>query len=195
MTNEKIEQAILELEDLDKQGESYSDTSGRFGWRNPIREDTGGLLRSLVIASGARRVLEIGTGHGLSTLYLVTGLPEGVGATVETVEFDPAVASSTQARMDATGSPVRVHQGDALAVIGRLEGTFDLVFLDAQKNQYLDYLQALIRQGSIGPGTVVLADNVIDRKEECLPFLSWFERQSVPHHIIPTSCGLLVARL
>ena len=195
MTNEIIEQTIRELETLDKQGDSYSDTSGRFGWRNPIREDTGGLLRSLVIAAGARRILEVGAGHGLSTLYLVSGLPEGVGAQVETIEFDPAVARSTQARMDAVGAPVQVHQGDALAVIGQLQGEYDLIFLDAQKNQYLDYLQALLEAGRIGPGTVVLADNVIDRREECLPFLSWFAQQSVRHYTIPTTCGLLVARL
>ncbi len=195
MTNEIIEQTIRELETLDKQGDSYSDTSGRFGWRNPIREDTGDLLRSLVIAAGARRILEVGAGHGLSTLYLVSGLPEGVGAQVESIEFDPAVARTTQARMDAVGAPVRVHQGDALAVIGRLEGTYDLIFLDAQKNQYLDYLQALLEAGRIGPGTVVLADNVIDRREECQAFLDWFARQAVRHHTIPTTCGLLVARL
>lgn len=195
MTNESIEQTIRELETLDKQGDSYSDTSGRFGWRNPIREDTGDLLRSLVIAAGARRILEVGAGHGLSTLYLVSDLPEGVGAQVETIEFDPAVARTTQARMDAVGAPVRVHQGDALAVIGRLEGTYDLIFLDAQKNQYLDYLKALLEAGRIGPGTVVLADNVIDRREECQAFLDWFAQQSVRHHTIPTTCGLLVARL
>lgn len=74
MTTALIEAAIRELETYNKQGESYTDATGRYGWRNPIRADTGDLLRILTIAANPFRILEIGAGHGLSTLYLAGGL-------------------------------------------------------------------------------------------------------------------------
>jgi predicted O-methyltransferase YrrM len=80
-------------------------------------------------------------------------------------------------------------------VIDKLESRYDLVFFDAQKNQYKPQLDRLMARELIGPGTVLLADNVIDRAEECAAFLSWFKEHDIPHYIIETECGLLVAKL
>mgnify|MGYP002635725975 CR=1 FL=1 len=85
--------------------------------------------------------------------------------------------------------------GEAMDVIGRLNGTYELVFFDAQKSHYYQQLNLLIDKGLIGKGTVLLADNVIDRKEECNEFLNWFIENNITHSIIPTECGLLVATL
>ncbi|MFM8486084.1 MAG: hypothetical protein ACKOCH_07090, partial [Bacteroidota bacterium] len=100
MTTELIESAIRELETYNKQGESYTNATGRYGWRNPIRADTGDLLRVLTIAANPARVLEIGAGHGLSTLYLASGLASHENCSIDTIEFDPGVAESTQQRMN-----------------------------------------------------------------------------------------------
>ncbi len=193
MMTERVQREIDLLESYSKQGESYADGHGRFGWRNPIRSDTGGLLQALVVASNPSRMLEIGTAHGLSALYLISGARSGV--TLDTIEFDEAVAADTQQRMDACNMPVNVCCGEAMTVIDRLEGKYDLVFFDAQKNQYKPQLERLLRRGLIGSGTVLLADNVIDRAVECAEFLQWFKEQDVPHHTISTECGLLVAKL
>jgi predicted O-methyltransferase YrrM len=91
--------------------------------------------------------------------------------------------------------PVTVRCGEALTVIDGLAGRYDLVFFDAQKNQYQSQLERLLAKGLVGPGTVLLADNVIDRAEECADFLRWFIDREIPHHIIQTECGLLVAKL
>jgi len=190
---EKIRQQIARLESFSKRGESYSDGHGRYGWRNPIREDTGPLLTALTLAASPARVLEIGTAHGLSALYLVSGMP--VGSVLQTIEFDEAVAVDTQRRMDACGAPVQVRCGEALQVIGTLKGRFDLVFFDAQKDQYLPQLLALVAQGRVGPGTLLLADNVVDRQAECGPFLDWIAENGLQHQVIPTACGLLVAKM
>ena len=64
------------LEKFSKQEESYTNSSGSYGWRNPIRSDTGIILQSLVIAEDPVRILEIGTAHGLSALYLALGMNE-----------------------------------------------------------------------------------------------------------------------
>jgi len=190
---DRIRQEIAHLESFSKRGESYSDGKGRYGWRNPIREDTGSLLTALVVAASPARMLEIGTAHGLSALYLVSGMSEG--GVLHTIEFDEAVATDTQRRMDACGVPVKVLCGEALQVIAGLEGRYDLVFFDAQKDQYLQQLQALLAGGRVGPGTTLLADNVTDRKAECQPFLDWISANGLRHQILPTECGLLVATI
>ena len=196
MTTPLIAATIRELETYSKQGESYTDnTSGRYGWRNPIRSDTGDLLQTLTISADPRRILEIGTGHGLSTLYLASGLKDHDNDQVDTIEFDPEVAAATQERMNACKAPVRVLAGDALDVINSLSGHYDLVFFDAQKDKYLDHFLALLQRDLVGKGSVILADNVIDRQEECQPFLDWFKDNDINFYIIQTACGLLVARL
>jgi predicted O-methyltransferase YrrM len=190
-----LEAEIQTLESFSKQGESYSDGKNRFGWRNPIRQDTGNVLRVLAMSSKARRILEIGTGHGLSTLYLAAGLPSDRNWVFDTIELDAAVAASTQKRMDTLQLPVRVWQGDAGDVIPQLSGPYDLVFFDAQKSHYYDQLQSLLSTGAISAGTVILADNVVDRQTECQLFLDWFDKQGIHHYILQTECGLLVAGL
>ena len=66
---------------------------------------------------------------------------------------------------------------------------------DAQKDQYLPQLQALLACGLVGPGTTLLADNVTDRKSECQPFLDWIAANGLRHQVLPTECGLLVATI
>jgi predicted O-methyltransferase YrrM len=190
---ERIRQEIEHLESFNKRGESYSDGKGRYGWRNPIREDTGALLTGIVVAASPARILEIGTAHGLSALYLYSGM--SVGGVLHTIEFDEAVAADSQQRMDACKVAVSVLCGEALQVISGLEGRYDLVFFDAQKDQYLAQLQALLARGLAGPGTVLLADNVIDRRDECGPFLDWIAAKGMRHQVLPTECGLLVAKI
>ncbi|MBL6722009.1 MAG: class I SAM-dependent methyltransferase [Planctomycetes bacterium] len=193
MRTPTIQNTINTLEAFDKQGESYANAHGRFGWRNPIREDTGELLYGLVLAARPRRVLEVGTAHGLSGLYLASALP--AGSDLVTLELDPEVAAASQARFDACEVPVQVIPGDALEQIPRLAGPFDLVFLDAQKDQYLACILALLEHGLLAPGAMILADNVLDRAAECAPLLEWCRSQAVEHTVIGTACGLLVARL
>ncbi len=195
MKTEKIRNEIEMLESFSKQGESYTNDNGSFGWRNPIRQDTGPLLVDLTSKASPKRVLEIGTAHGLSTLYLVCGLKKELNPVIDTIEFDSQVAESTKNRMSQLEVPVKVHHGEAMEVIDQLSGSYDLVFFDAQKNHYFKQLKSLLSKGLIGKGSVILADNVIDRKTECQPFLDWFTENDIPHEIIPTECGLLFAKL
>ena len=193
MNSQSIEKEIELLETFNKKGESYANANGSFGWRNPIRQDTGRILQSLCMAHNPKRILEIGTAHGLSALYLYLGAGEQVG--MDTIEFDAPVAQDTQGRFDALGVAIKVLTGDANEVITTLSGVYDLVFFDAQKSHYAGQLQLLLEKNLIGKGTLLLADNVIDREEECKDFLNWFVRENIHHTIIPTECGLLVARL
>jgi predicted O-methyltransferase YrrM len=195
MNRAGIQQEIDLLETISKQGESYSDGKNRYGWRNPVRKDTGTLLKAFSLSVAPQHTLEIGTAHGLSALYLVDGFADFSHQTLDTIDFDESVSQSTQDRMRRLNVPVTVHYGDALDVFPRLTKKYGLVFFDAQKNQYLPQMQSLLNLNLIGTGTIILADNVLDRKAECQPFLDWFSENRINNHIIATECGLLVARI
>ena len=110
-------------------------------------------------ATAARRVLEIGMAIGYSVLHLLRGMPDdGLVVTIEPSEEMIARATDYFARADV-GGRVRVERGLALDVLPRLRDTFDLVYLDALKEEYVDYLEAalpLLREGG-----VVVADNLL----------------------------------
>ena len=195
MTTPLIEKEIQLLETYSKQGESYTNNEGRYGWRNPIRSDTGDLMRCLTIAVNPKRTLEFGTGHGLSTLYMVAGLQSHTEQHIDTIECEAGVAQSSQERFNNCKTPVTVRPGEAMEVIAGLEGHYDMVFFDAQKSHYHQQLMALLDKKLIGKGTVIMADNVVDREEECRNFLNWFIENNINHYILQTECGLLVAHL
>lgn len=193
-THMKLEQEILRLEAMSKQGESYSDATGRYGWRNPVRKDTGPLLAAQVAAHDAHRILEVGTAHGLSALHLANGWSTMEGRELHTIEMDEEVGFQAQRLFDGLGLPVKVHVGEAMGVIeNQLEGRFDMVFLDAQKSHYGMQWKALVSLGLVGKGTLLLADNVIDRKVECTSLFQALDDQGINYQIIPTECGLLSA--
>jgi predicted O-methyltransferase YrrM len=105
-----------------------------------------------------RRILEVGTLVGYSTILM--GRELGEGSEIVTIEFDRDEAEQARANIArAELSPrVEVLIGDALEIIPTLEGSFDMVFLDAAKHQYLDYLRLV--EDKLHSGSVVVADNV-----------------------------------
>jgi predicted O-methyltransferase YrrM len=123
----------------------------------------GKLLYMLAKIAGARRVLEIGTLSGFSTTWLARALP--AGGEVVTLEVDPAHADVARRNLGgvAPGVTIDVRVGDAAEslqrMIERRDGTFDLVFIDADKLRYVVYLELVLQLSR--PGTVILADNVI----------------------------------
>ncbi len=120
----------------------------------------GKLLNLLARISGARRVLEIGTLGGYSTIWLARAV--GEGGTVVTIEAEPLNAAVARRNLDAAGvgDRVEIRIGRGAEVLPALDGSepFDLVFIDADKESntiYLDWAARLGRQG-----TVVVVDNI-----------------------------------
>ncbi|RWX59109.1 O-methyltransferase [Mesorhizobium sp. M4B.F.Ca.ET.089.01.1.1] len=123
----------------------------------------GKLLSLLVRIRGARRVLEIGTLGGYSTIWMARGLP--ADGKVVTLELDPHHARVARSNFERAGVSDRIDLRigpalQSLAVLsGENAGLFDLVFIDADKPNnpnYLDWAMKLSR-----PGTVIVCDNVI----------------------------------
>lgn len=105
------------------------------------------------------RVLEIGTYTGYATLCMAEGLEEG--ACIHTIEINDEMEDFILKYLDR--SPFRdrieLHLGDALQIIPRLEKTFDLVFIDADKRLYSDYFDLVFPK--VRPGGLILADNTL----------------------------------
>ena len=119
----------------------------------------GQLLTVLATIAGARRILEIGTLGGYSTICLARALPAD-GALVS-LEASPHHAEVARRNIAAAGlaDRVAVIVGRALESLPTLEGPFDLVFIDADKGTNADYLGWALRLSR--PGTVVVCDNVV----------------------------------
>jgi predicted O-methyltransferase YrrM len=120
---------------------------------------TGALLHALVHATGARRVLEIGTAIGYSTLWMATALPAG-GALIS-LERDATRAEAARRFAADAGVDDRVNVmvGEAARVLHKIAGPFDLIFQDGDKAQYLPMLDRLV--ALLGPRGILVTDNIL----------------------------------
>lgn len=130
----------------------------------------GRFLELLVYGLQARRVLELGTYSGYSSLSMAAGLPEG--GHIDTCEFDETHAEV--ARRHIAASPyadrITVHLGPALETIEQLEGEFDFVFIDADKVNYLNYYEALVprlaESGLMALDNTLWSGRVLDESDD-----------------------------
>jgi caffeoyl-CoA O-methyltransferase len=128
-----------------------------------ISPNQGRLLQLLAEIAGARRILEIGTLGGYSGIHLARALPEG--GTFISLEIDEHHASVARKNFERAGLSgiVEVRVGDAHELLATLveagEGPFDLIFIDADKESYPEYLGASLQL--VRPGSLILGDNTI----------------------------------
>jgi predicted O-methyltransferase YrrM len=121
--------------------------------------ETGALLYVLALACGARRVLEVGTAIGVSTLYLARALPpDGVVVSFEIDQRRQAAAHDYLERARVLDR-VDLRLQDAREGLTALDGSFDMAFIDGVKTQYGDYFDALLPL--LRPGAVLAVDNVL----------------------------------
>jgi caffeoyl-CoA O-methyltransferase len=126
----------------------------------------GRFLELLVYMSGARRVLELGTFTGYSALAMASALP--AGGQLVTCEVDPARAAVAQRHIEASplADRIELRVGPGLEAIRELEGPFDLVFIDANKEGYVDYYEAalplLSERGVIAADNTLRSGDVLD---------------------------------
>jgi predicted O-methyltransferase YrrM len=135
-----------------------------------VSEQDGRFLRAMVAARNAKSVLEIGAASGYSGIWLGLGARESRGKVVS-IEYDPQRAKEAAANIQKAGltDVVRVIHGDAFAEIPKLQGTFDLVFLDAWKPDYKRFFDMVYPR--LEPGGVFMAHNVVNKAGDMEPFL------------------------
>ena len=119
----------------------------------------GKLLEMISLMIHPKRILEVGTFTGYSAICLAKGLSnDGQLHTIELRDEDAARAKSYFDR-SFFKEKIILHIGNALQIIGELHETWDLVFIDADKENYIDYFDRIFSQ--VRPGGFILADNVL----------------------------------
>ncbi len=121
--------------------------------------ETGALLHVLALCRGARRIVEVGTAIGVSTLYLARAL--GDGGVVVSFEIDPDRHAAAREYLERAGVLERtdLRLQDAREGLESLVGPFDMAFIDGVKAQYGEYFDALLPL--LGPRAVLAVDNVL----------------------------------
>ena len=123
----------------------------------------------LVHGTGAKRILEIGTFTGYSALSMAAALPEG--GHIDTLDIEPRHAEVAQRYFDRSphGSKITLHVGPAIETIEKLEGEFDLVFIDADKAGYDAYYEAVLprlsARGLIAIDNTLWSGRVLDPQD------------------------------
>jgi caffeoyl-CoA O-methyltransferase len=128
-----------------------------------VSPNQGKFLQVLALARGAKKILEIGTLAGYSTIWMARALPKD--GRLITLEFDPKHAAVAKKNLVRAGvdSLVDIRIGKAIESLPKIEaeglGPFDMIFIDADKPPYAEYFEWALRLSR--PGTLIVVDNVI----------------------------------
>ncbi len=137
-----------------------------------ITRDTGEFLAVLVRSALAKRVLEIGTSNGYSTLWLASAAA-AIGGSVTTVELSEYKAELASKNFERSGlsSRIALVREDAGRVLGRsADGAFDFIFLDSERPEYPGWWPELKRV--LRPGGLLVVDNAASHAAEVAPFVA-----------------------
>jgi predicted O-methyltransferase YrrM len=174
---------------------------------SPIGTGGGAALRFLCSVTEARAVVEIGTGTGISGVWMLRGMrPDGVLTTVDTEAEHQRLAKQAFTEAGFPSQRVRLIPGAALDVLPRLtDGHYDLVFADGDKTEYSEYLTEALRL--LKPGGIVAFDNALwhdrvadpaQRDAETVAIRELgqtvLEHESLLPVLLPVGDGLLVAK-
>ena len=162
MTMDALERYVREMSTPQEEALSWVE---RQSWlrtshgRQVSGPEVGALLRQFVQLLQPRQVLEIGTFSGYSTLWMASALPEG--GRIDTLEINDEMEDLIRAGFARAGlaGRIRLHIGDALDILPALTGPYELVFIDADKRDYVAYYQAVF--DLVAPGGLIVADNVL----------------------------------
>jgi len=149
-SKETIDPADAVLREIEEMGKrSFIPSIG------PVK---GKILAEIVRKHKPRKILEVGALYGYSAILIAKNSP--AKAEITSVEKSPEHARITEQNVERARleSQIKVIQGDAREILSKLPGPFDLVFLDAEKAEYLDYLKAV--EDKLPQGCVIVADNV-----------------------------------
>jgi caffeoyl-CoA O-methyltransferase len=162
ITNPRVEEYVERLTTAHEGllAELTAETASELGSEQMLTGPVAGrFLETLVWFGQPRRILEIGTFSGHSALSMAAALPEG--GHIDACEIDPERAAFAQRYFDRSphGSKITLHLGPAAETISGLEGEFDLVFIDADKEGYVAYYDAVVPR--LAAHGVIVADNTL----------------------------------
>jgi len=158
-----------------------------------LEPDTAALISVLVRSSGRKRLLEIGTSNGYSTIWLAWAAHQ-TGGRLTSIELDPGRQGKADENLRRVGlrGLVDLRLGDATEVVGELSGPFDLVFFDADRLSASAQLELLVPK--LAPDVMLLADNVLSHPKEIAGYLKALEGlDGFDRLVVPVGKGLSIA--
>lgn len=191
------EQLTALLDELHRHGVDHdADKPNRLDRLRNLEPDTAALLAVIVRATGARKLLELGTSNGYSTLWLADAV-RAVGGSLVSVEIDPERSSEAARNLDRAGLRAAVElrvQDAADALKQSPDAEWDMIFLDAERPAYTGYWADIVRV--LRPGGLLAVDNVLSHADQVADFRALVAADPrVSEAVAPTGAGaLLVVR-
>jgi predicted O-methyltransferase YrrM len=138
-----------------------------------ITRDTGEFLTVLIKAARAETILEVGTSNGYSTLWLAAAVPDS--GRVTTLEINPAKIEQARQNFQRAALEHRIEllAVDALEFFRQNQQRFDLVFLDAERVEYMGFADEVV--ASVKPGGLLVCDNATSHAAELADFVRYIE--------------------
>jgi predicted O-methyltransferase YrrM len=158
--NKRIEAILREQEKLNKDNLFAT-----------VNRETGKLLHLFIKAKNPKTVLEVGTSIGYSTIWIASALSKD--ARLITLEKWPERSDLAEKFFKKAKLPIELVEGDALETIPKLKRKFDIVFIDATKSQYLQYLKKV----KLKKHALIIADNAISHASKMQDFLEYVKKQ------------------
>ena len=158
-----------------------------------LEPDTARLVHILARSNGAKRILEIGTSNGYSTIWLASVVAENGGrVTTIDVSADKQTMARENLRRAGLLDFVELQLGKAGTIVKELAGPFDVVFIDADRMGAAENLKVLMPK--LAPSALLLADNVLSHPGEIAGYLAAVKKlEEFEHVVVPIGKGLSVA--
>ena len=168
MSSSKVSRVLRSLEELAQK--EFVPSIG------PIK---GRIITDIIRKYKVKNILEIGTLYGYSAILMAAAVLPSDGKVV-TIELDKSIADIARKNIAAAelSDRIDVRAGNALQVISKLDFEFDLLFLDAAKNEYLKYLKLAEKKKSLKEGAIIVADNVEVSKNDMQDYLQYVRNSS-----------------
>jgi predicted O-methyltransferase YrrM len=158
-----------------------------------LEPDTAKVLNILTRSSGARRVLEIGTSNGYSTIWLASAVAE-TGGKIISIERSPEKQTMARENLHRAGllDYVDLRLGDATTIVRELAGPFDFVFFDADRTSAPEQVRLLLPK--FAADVFVLSDNVLSHPADIAGYLAAVASlEGFAHIVVPVGKGLSLA--
>ncbi len=170
----KLDHLLIELEKLGYENDLIeTDKNKKF---LNITRDTGQFLKLIIKATRAKRILEVGTSNGYSTLWLASGIEQN--GHIYTIEKCLAKCQQAKDNFKKSGliDKITLLQGSAQEIISEKLEPFDLIFLDADRSNYMLMVEDIL--GILNIGGLIICDNAISHQEELNSFMNYFNSNS-----------------